>query len=400
MLILVGLAVAVAGPRDPASVLYEGDPTAAVERSSDDAGLPVERLDPTRWSTLLADNTLWIEGAAFPAKPCEAVDLATLQGRLEAAEGWFFSMVLDRAAEELDALLDGLCGLTEPVDPALAGRATYLRGVVAALDEKEAAAVAHFQRARDFEPELAWDATLQAEPLPAFQQVRAPTPPARLVLDPHLDPRNVLVDGRPLVPVTGPHVVGEGVHLLQVVAPEVRTLRITVGSGAEVRIIDPLALPPGLGAHPEDPAGQALTAWAVARSAAPLQERVLWSGEAGTWELDRTLMAWDQRRAGPNWLLVGGGAGLAAAGTGVALWARARGAGLVAEYEPGVDSQGEYDALADALARQRWAWRLGWTAGAVGLALSGTALVLPRLQARIVPGPTPLGAALHVGRRP
>ncbi len=389
-----------AGPWRPAAVLYAGDPATAVDRASEDSGTPTERLDPVRWSTLFDGDTLWVEGASFPAEACEPVDLATLRAQLEAAEGWFFSMVLDRAHQDLDGVLGGLCGLTETLDPALAARAAYLSGVMAALEEQEPAAVAAFQRARDFDPDLAWDTSLQDDPLPAFQQTRAPTPPARLVLDEHLDPRNVRVDGHPLLPVTGPHVISEGVHLLQVVAPSVRSLRITVESGAEVRVIDPVALPPELAEHPEDPSAQSLTARAVLRAEDLLQPRVLWVGEAGTWELDRALMAWEQRRRRPNWIAVGGGVGLAAAGASVAAWSLWRGQALVDGYEPGRTTAPRYASLQADLERQRWIYRGGWLAGGLGLALSGTALVMPRLEARLLPGPAPLGGTLVLRRRP
>ncbi len=390
---------ALAAPRDRPTLLYEGDPTEAVERASRDAGLRPERLEPVLWETVLGDRALWVEGASFRSEGCEPVDMARLGRDLKEAEGWFYSMVLDRSRQDLERFMDSLCGLTEPLDPTLAARAAYLTGVVAALEEREAAAVSAFQRARDFEPELSWDPALSPEPVPSFLQQRPPTPPASLTLDSHIDPRHVRIDGQSLPPVSEHHVLTEGVHLLQIVAPEVRTLLVTVGSGATVTLLDPLALPPDLGAHPEAERGRAITARAIARSGQAWGDPLLWTGAAGTWALDPTMMSWDQRRPRPRWTVVGAGAGVALAGAGLGAWSWLAGQSTAESYRPGVDTLATWNDLDDRLTRLRWAWRGAWALAGVGLATSGTALMLPRLQVRLAPGPTPLGVGATVTRR-
>ncbi len=137
--------------------------------------------------------------------------------------------------------MDGLLAcLRDPVSPADAARAYFLRGIVAFDSGDEGKALQSFVQARQFDPEIAWDTAFPPRAQGVFDQattISAEQAPASLLLVPA--PPDIRVDGR-LASTTGSQLtLGPGRHLVQLGPEPMTTFQVELQAGSEATLVVP-----------------------------------------------------------------------------------------------------------------------------------------------------------------
>lgn len=178
----------------------------------------------TSLPALLSVAPATARGAGWSACTTATRSRSAIDAALAEAEGAMRYLELERATVALRGAAEGLGCLGERVDPSVASRVHYLRGVLAAdrgaVDEARRA----FERALAFSPALVWDDDLPPEAAPLFAEVSGgvrPSVPFHLV--PHGAP--VWIDGRAL---GSEGTIASGEHLVQIDGPIVTTYRLEV----------------------------------------------------------------------------------------------------------------------------------------------------------------------------
>ena len=310
--------LAFASTADAAPVLHADDDPDAVARAAQRNGGGAAESWPL--SQLLgAVPAVLVEGASVLS--CDGASLSSedLGARLDKAKGQLVYMQYSEAAADLDTLRQQLPCLAEAADSDQLARLGLFRGFAAASEGLEADAVEAFGEALSADPALVWDTDLPESGRELMEGLsELAEAPAQLGV--HPADGVVLVDGRR---VDGKVELRAGAHLLQVVVGDGwSTMRIDVAAGADVRVVAPHAAGSDVLGWPADPAGQnALDQLLAVEGSDPdpvfvVDGQDVWNRSAGAWV---SLDAPTRERSIPvksitRW----GGAGLLAAGAGVA----------------------------------------------------------------------------------
>ncbi len=270
----------------------------------------------------------WCTGA-----PTDLDGLATAMAN---AEGAMAYMEYEAAAKTLGEALSSLQCLADPVDPTVAARLFYLRGVVAHRSGFSEEASKAFGIALVFAPDLAWDDAFPPKALDLFDQARQTAAGLETVAVTLQPAGTVVLDGRPATTLD----LVPGTHLIQV---DGQTASLEIYPGTAPTLTLP-ALFDGV-EDIQDPAAQAeLTLLAGEDRILVVQDGRVWGPVDGAYQdlgrLPRTKATPEQAPAeaesaeepprepsagGPRWLLPGGGAlalGGAAVGTAALLATR------------------------------------------------------------------------------
>ncbi len=380
------------GDTDPAAV--------AQVLGAETAPQPITATDlAQRPARVLGGGQLtWCTGA-----PAGLDDLAQA---MEEAEGAMAYMEFEKAATTLGSALGQLQCLADPVDPEVAARLFYLRGIVAHRSGFADQAAKAFGIALVFQPELTWDDAFPPKALSVFQQARDQAASQETVAIDLVPAGELTVDGR----ATSTLALVPGNHLLQL---DGQTATLEVYPGTSPTLVLP-ALFTGIDDISDPTAQTTLAQLAGDDTLYVVQQGRVWGPTEGAgWtelgRLPKTRAADkpdkaepppepepDQASAGgPGWLLPGGGVvalGGAAAGTvGLVLTrnaaVKARAQTTQAAYE---------DWLATAESRV-WIARVGYGVAAVGAVAAVAGVVLAEDRGWSVV-PTPGGLVLTVVR--
>ncbi len=166
--------------------------------------------------------------------------LTRAEGSVKYVEYVSARAALDEAIKDLDCLQGA-------VDPALASRAFYLRGIVNAADGDQAASRADFRRARLFAPAMAWDSNFAPSLEPNFDAIASEMKSARpvtLSVLPAPADGTFLLDGQPAHLINGAVGIADGEHYVQLTGAAPVTLTLNVDSNSSPTIVIPSAVGP------------------------------------------------------------------------------------------------------------------------------------------------------------
>jgi hypothetical protein len=375
-------------------VVHAEDPEAARARVAAAAKVDPSALEPVALATLAARPPIGLGEARVI--PCSDVRTrnADVAAHLTEAEGAYLYMESDKATTALGLANNALNCLSEPLDPALASRVWYLRGLVAFAANDAPSAEAHFYRARVFTPGLAWDEDFAPAARPLFEKTAVQlkvAEPAWLDLVPAPPAGQLRIDGRVLDAPAGRLAIPRGPHLVQLGADPPITLSVDLrGDGT---LVVPELLPKDAVTWAGDP----LHRDALSDTLAGTLQRdanVYVTDGAAVWHVHAGRDDWSQiagpkaranvadkpapkplgKRAAGRWLMVGGGAILAAGGA----WAGVHMAQALDAYDTGTNAQtwDEYLAADAAYQPARTKMYIGDGVAVAGAALLGVGVAL------------------------
>ena len=229
------------------TVLYAGDPSAAVEHVAADALLPVWELHPVRIADLLSDGTspAVVGGAQPPACTGGRTTNARVRDLLDIAEKKLVRLD-ESAGAQFELATAALGCLAEPAEASLAGRLFFLAGLQAQDAGRIEDARVAFARAQAFQPGLAWDEHFAPDGKALFDQVAtavvAAAPTATLLLGPGLtSTRRLGIDGHEVA--TAREVsLAAGPHLVQTLDAPFTTFEVNVRPDHPVVLLVPSSL--------------------------------------------------------------------------------------------------------------------------------------------------------------
>ncbi|MFZ5478600.1 MAG: hypothetical protein ACOZNI_17650 [Myxococcota bacterium] len=309
-------------------VVYEdGAADEAIARVVAVAGVDAATLRATPLSELLAGRPpVGLGGARVIACAEAPAANAAVAEAIQRADGALAYMEYESARRDLAIAAARLACLSEPVDPQLAARLWYMRGIAAFADGDTPAARRHFQRARLFDPRLAWDEDFAPDARPTFDGAVDDLRVAEAVWVTIVPlPDGLLVDGRPAAAPEGRVAMPPGEHIVQVGTGPVTTLQVEVDPGGEPTVVVPALVPARLERTPALSAALAATVHRDATVYAVTRAGAVWRVHAGRddWEtLGGGSVAEAAAPVAPakpgtrlgRWLLGGGAAVLAGGG--------------------------------------------------------------------------------------
>ncbi len=360
-----------------------------------EAPTPITATDlAQRPARLLGGGSLdWCDSA-----PTSLEDLA---GAMETAEREMAYMRYESAARTLGRAFDDLQCLGDPIDPNLAGRLFYLRGLVAHRSGFEEQARRAFSAALVFQPELVWDDAFPPKALDLFEAARAAADSVETVPITLQPAGTVIIDGVEHSDLE----LAPGTHLLQL---QDQTATLQVFPGTRPTLVLP-ALYEGIEDFPSVESQATLLLLADEDTLHVVHEGHVWSpGPEGYEDRGRLPRARPERpaaepreprpqapRDGPRWLAPGGGA--------VALGGAAVGTlGLLLTRDAATDARtatswtDHQEVVGQARTRVRIA-QVGYGVAAVGAVLGATGLVLTSERGWTL-APVPGGLLLTVDR--
>lgn len=308
-------------------------------------------------------------------------DAATLAEAMAQAEGDIAYMEFEAAAKTLGSAFDSLQCLADPVDPVVAARLFYLRGLVAHRSGFDEASSKAFAIAFIFQPDLVWDDAFPPKALSLFQQAKEVAGGLETV---HVALRpggTVTVDGQDLSVLD----LAPGTHLLQLSG---QTATLQVYPGTAPRLVLP-ALFTGVESIADPDAQATLLALAGDDTLWVIDQGHVWSPTPdGYQDLGKLPRARAEREARPEpvpkapketaggarFLLPAGGAvALGGAALGTAALFAARSAATDARETASYDDYTGFLGLAESRARIS---QVGYGVAVVGGALALTGVVL------------------------
>lgn len=330
-------------------VVYAGvSREAAVTQAATDTGRPAADLSPVTLTELMGSRGPLLVGPGR-IEPCVGLpsDNAQIERHLAAAENainYLDPVAATAALDQADAAQ--LC-LGEAAQPTLAGRAAFLRGIVAVDAGDEQAARKAFAQAHVYAPGTAWDSAFPPNGRRLFDEAAAEVAsrkPVRLAVLPSGGGFSVRVDGQaPLDANAAP--VTPATHIVQVgAAPRFSTVRVTITDDATVVL--PALVRPSNANWVTEPLTATRLATVLA-TAVPADADVIvvlpdstWSGNAtqGWSVVARHTPKWS-RRSAPNTVLLATGAGLGLGGGALAVASLIQGSAAADE----ADSAGAFD---------------------------------------------------------
>lgn len=353
-------------------VLHAGDPAVAVGRAAAAAGVDPATLRAADLSEVVRARPPVLLGPG-QVDQCAGTPTTNAEVRLLGDEGERALNYLEyaRAAAALERAFDALGCLIEPVEPPVAARILFLRGVAGWFAGDPDAARAAFAQALLFDPSLAWDEAFAPDPRPLFDEVAAsdpPTAPLRVVPP----SARVRVDG------VQAEALAPGVHLVQVGEASVSTVRVRLDAAEPSVLVLPSLVPLDALGWAADPA-RAPDLAAVLDAVLGEDARVyvvhageVWREQAGTWERI-ALPPPPPPRA--RWALVGPGAAAAVGGAILGTVSTLNAHATAERYAADPLPYQERDALYDRYGRQRTAAIAGWAVTGAGVAVAGAGLV-------------------------
>lgn len=215
-------------------LIVSGDPAAAVARLSGAIGVPADQIKAVPLSDALPGG---LEAVVGPGRleACSAPATTTddLRVAVEAAERHLAYVELDQAAIRLDAAARLLECLSEPLDPRLAARISFLRGIVDHSRGDATAEEADFRQAFAYQPDLKWDDNYPPDAITLFDLAATPSAaPGHLVVVP--SPSALFIDG--IGATAAGLAVPAGVHVVQYGEP-LTSRRVFVDPGGAVALI-------------------------------------------------------------------------------------------------------------------------------------------------------------------
>lgn len=377
-------------------VVHAEDPEAARTRVANATNADPTTLEPVALTTIIARPPVGLGEARV--LPCTDVRTrsADVRAHLTEAEGAYLYMESEKAGTALGLANNALNCLAEPLDPALASRVWYLRGLVAFAAGDAPTAEAHFYRARVFEPGLAWDEDFAPAARPLFERTAVQlkvAEPAWLDIVPAPAPGQLRVDGRVAEAPAGRIAIPRGPHLVQLGLDLPITLSVDLrGDGT---LVVPELLPPGALAWAGDPMQQGALSTALAgtlqrdASVYVTDGTSVWRVHAGrddwaqlagprakttTVKAERPAPKPLDKRAAGRWIMAGGGAILVAGGT----WAGIHMAQAWQAYDAGTNAGtwSEYQAADAAYQPARTKMYIGDGVAVAGAALLGVGVAL------------------------
>ena len=301
------------------------------------------------------------------------------------------------ALSTLDVAVETLVCLQDHVDPQLAARVHFLRGVVAHRDGDVATSLSEFRQALIFDLSLQWDDGFNPQIKQSFEaavESMRDVEVAHLVFVPHPGDGALWVDGEAKPAGDGEVVVAAGRHLIQIYKPlagSVVSGMVEVLPGQVVEIVVPHAVPTdALGWASDRRRWHDLSNLFLAVPSLREAPDVYVVHKGGVWRGSAGGAVWVQE--GPSegqtraTALTVTGVTLMAAGGGLAVYGGLRSASLVTQA---LDAQaaGDLDSYRTANTMVGGARAVGVVGGAVA-AVGTTSLVL---------GLGPLGAKTRVG---
>ena len=226
------LALSLATAAEP--LVHTGPASDAIDRVSADGELETWELKPVLLPSLLPRSGAMALGANQPT-PCPNPSLTNseLRNTVGLAEKQvLYHQEWEAARLGLELAAQALSCLTEPIEASLASRIFFLRAFVEVKTEHPEAAAEAYGRAVQFVPKLEWDERFPPKGVELLAQAieaneSASTVP--LTLGPGLQrAENFWVDGQPATPQNGALQLKPGLHLVQILQPQLVTLPILI----------------------------------------------------------------------------------------------------------------------------------------------------------------------------
>lgn len=368
------------------ALLHASEVGDAIETAARDARERERDLVPRTLSDF-APSELAVLGAEQERCDLDTVDVLTLQESLTQADLLLTKGRSAKARAVLQRATAQFVCLDRWVEPSSAARVWLLLGIASQIEGDPQAALAAFQQALIYRPDLLWDSSYTPAGEELFLQARVSNDrgsPGRLSIAPGVDPTDVRVDGYPVA--DGETRLVPGAHLVQT---SDRTLQMNVAGGEHVWLVDGASLPTTLLEDFQDPRVSSFLEVLLAGSGPLYVES---AGRTWIWDgVDFQLLA--TRRDPAPWVL-SSGVVLAAAGGGMTLWQVQRGRQAIEDGEAAIAglNRGAHGTAEDEWAEARQLTAVGIGLGAVGVGLAGTGVLM------LSPGSVPAGVTLTVRR--
>lgn len=387
-----------AAPVMAAETVVHEDESAESAKARVAAVAKVDGLEAVSLATLRTRAPVGLGGARVLPCTSAAARTSDVEQHLKLAEGAYLYMEAERAKTEASLAAAALGCLSEPLEPALASRVWYLRGLVSFAAGEDTAAEEAFYRARAFDPNLVWDENFAPDARPLFDRtaVRAKVAePTWVEIVPLPAPGELRVDGHPVDAPEGRIALPPGPHLVQIGASQPLTLTLEMRDGVEGTLVVPALLPADTLAWADDALHQ--QALSLAFAATLQRDRTVFvTDEGGVWQVRAGRDDWvelrapskkpvraepetpaapaDRKRTAGRWLAVAGGTVMLAGGT----YAGVNMARAWEAYDTGSNAN-EWDTYVAAEAEYtpaRARMRVGDAVAAGGAAVLGVGLVL------------------------
>ena len=246
------------------TVLHAEDRNAARARVSQLIGVSEDDLSAASVRELFGPRPPALTGGGKTVVCTEAPSDGRAVGRLlDRAEGTVAYMDVEQALVELDAATQALGCLSEAVEPSVASRLFFLRGIILHADGKTDLAKRAFRQAHLFTPDLKWDDNFPPDGRDLFDAAGRVVDEQQVTLElvPPPEQGTVFVDGRPLEGATAHLPVGD--HILQVGRGSFTTVSVHLQEGTEPVLVLPANLDESVVTWPDDPALQPALAAAL-----------------------------------------------------------------------------------------------------------------------------------------
>ncbi|MDP6933477.1 MAG: hypothetical protein QGG40_11205 [Myxococcota bacterium] len=281
-------------------IFLDDEPQVAVKRVQQVTGRSRDELVATRLSELLLARPPVVVGAGS-TEVCQGTPSAQsgIKAGLERADSSMAYFEFVSALAHLDTAEKAIGCLTEPVEPQVAARIYYLRGIIFQSQGKEAAARSAFLQAHLFQPDLTWDEVFPPDARPLFDEAGAQAVrevPVTLHVVPSPEPGALQVNGKAANAEGGKLVLAPGRHLVQLGTTSMTTFRVNLEGGSGATLVVPAAIPPDAVTWVRDDARRPALSQTLA---AVLGENVLVyvTVHEGVWKGATATDAWQELKA-------------------------------------------------------------------------------------------------------